>query len=83
MPVPACHRSAARNKITDPAGAMIFTSSGCGPMPVAQTCSVSIGGVRRRCEPGMTRSGLLLRVNGVTHHIAESVCHGPSVRRLA
>src|SRR5258708_36394985 len=42
---------------------------------------MSIGGSMRRWEPGMTRSRLLSRVKGVTHHMAASTCHGLSARR--
>ena len=70
MSVPECHRSALLNIITDPAGATIFTSSGCGPIP-DPNASRSIGGSLIRCEPGMTRSGPLSGVKAVIHHMAE------------
>jgi len=48
---------------------------------------VGVLGVDRRraaaVRAGDDANRPLLRVNGVTHHIAESVCHGPSARRLA
>ena len=75
MKVPECHRSALLNKMSDPAGAMIFTSSGCGPVPDPDA-AVSMGGLVTRCEPGMTRSGPLSWVNAEMHHMADSVCHG-------
>jgi len=79
LSVPECHRSALLNMITDPAGAMIFTSSGCGPIP-DPNASMSIGGWLTRREPGMTRSGPLSGVKAVIHHMADSVCHRPAVR---
>src|ERR1700739_2862711 len=60
--VPECHRSALLNKMSDPAGATIFTSSGCGTIPDPHA-DISIGGSLTRCEPGMTRSGPLSGVN--------------------
>src|SRR5689334_10356183 len=80
--VPECHRSALLNKMSDPAGATIFTSSGCGTIPDPHA-DMSIGGSLTRCEPGMTRSGPVSGVNAEMHHIADSVCHAPQVRRSA
>jgi len=82
LKVPECQRSALLNKITDPADAVIFTSPGCGPIPEPKAC-MSIGGSLTRCEPGITRSGPFSAVNAVRHHIADSVCHDPSVRRCS
>ena len=78
MKVPECQRSGLLKKITDPAGAMIFTSSGCGPIAVPYPCLMSIGGSLARWEPGITRSGPLSLVNSLMHHMAERARHrGP------
>src|SRR5690349_3274050 len=82
LSVPECHRSALLNMITEPVGATIFTSFGCGPIP-DPNASMSMDGSLTRCEPGITRSGPSSGVNALMHHMADSVCHRPSVRRCS
>ncbi len=62
---------------------MIFTSSGCRPMPVPYSWLMSIGGSLARWEPGITRSGPLSVVNSLMHHMADSACQVGSVPRSA